>query len=553
MSEDICNIALRLRAAARRSPDKRAVVLPAGRDRAGRVTYSHLTFSQLEELSDSYARGLREYGIGRGVRTLVMVRPGLEFFALVFALFKTGAVPVLIDPGMGLERMLHCIRAAAPEAMVAIPPAHVVRLLRPGFFRTVRRFITVGRRWLWGGLDLQELAISGMPFEIADTAENELAAILFTTGSTGPAKGVEYEHGMFLRQCEIIERTYGIGPDDIDLPTFPLFALFSVGLGMTAVIPDMDPTRPAQVDPRRIVEAIRNQGCTFSFGSPALWGRVSEYCVRNGLRLPSLRKVLLAGAPVPPQTHENLLRRVLLEGAETHTPYGATESLPACDMRGSEVLRETAELTRQGRGFCVGRPVDGVEVEIIRLTEEPLANWDAGLVLPQGRVGEIAVKGRNVTKAYYNLPRQTELAKIKDGAEVWHRIGDLGYKDEKGRVWFCGRKAHRVEMAQGLMYSVCCEAIFNAHTQVRRSALVGLGERPAQTPAIIIELHEPKLPQSELARIRQELLALGGASELTRAIRTVFFHPSFPVDIRHNAKINREELARWAADQATAR
>ena len=297
-----CNIARQLDDMAALYPQKRAVVFPYARDRKGNVAYTHLTFSELSRLSSEYAAGFEAYGITRGVKTLVMLRPSLDFFAVVFALFKVGAVPVLIDPGMGIQRLLQCIASVRPEAMIGIEVAHLMRLLRRKYFTSVKYAVTAGRCWLWSGRTLDNIRLPGKTFVTAATREDELAAILFTTGSTGPAKGVEYEHGMFAAQCRIIRDTYKIGAEDIDLPTFPLFALFSVGLGMTAVIPDMDPTAPAKVDPVKIVEAINKQGCTFSFGSPALWGRVSGYCVKNGIKLPSLRKILMAGAPVPPLT-----------------------------------------------------------------------------------------------------------------------------------------------------------------------------------------------------------------------------------------------------------
>ena len=546
------NIASQISAMADKMPYKRAVVFPAGRDRAGRVAYTHLTFAQLDRLSGEYARGLTAVGIGRGCKTLLMVKPSLDFFALVFALFKAGAVPVMIDPGMGIDRMLHCIRASGPEAFIGIPAAHAMRVFRPAFFRSVKHYVTVGRRWFWGGATLRRLARRGAgdPLSAARTGEDELAAVLFTTGSTGPAKGVEYTHGMFARQCRMIAEIYGVGADDIDLPAFPLFSLFSVGLGMTAVIPDMDATRPAAVDPRKIIEAVHNQGCTFSFGSPALWAKVSQYCADHGVKLPTLRKVLMAGAPVAARTHDNLLNKILPPGAETHTPYGATESLPVADMPGAEVLAETAGLTAQGKGTCVGRVVAGVELKIIRYIDAPIADISQIEELPQGQVGEIIVRGANVTRAYHRLPEATARQKIKDGDTVWHRIGDLAYLDEKGRIWFCGRAAHRVVTAAGEMYSVCCEAVFNQVPGVRRSALVGLGQPPAQTPAIIIERETPENGRDVAeAELRPRLLTAAAANPLTQNIREFLFHPGFPVDIRHNAKINREQLAEWAAAQ----
>lgn len=543
MTENFVNIASRLQRMAEIRPDKSAVLFQHGRKPKGRRAYSLLTFRQLDRHSGQIARGLLRVGITRGTRTLLFVRPSPDFYALTFGLFKVGAVPVLIDPGMGRERLLHCIAGAAPEAMIGIPQAHVARILKPRFFRSIKVNITVGRRWFWRGFNMSQIRdADDDPLPATRTRADELAAVLFTTGSTGPAKGVMYEHGMFDAQCDLIARTYSVGPGDIDLPTFPLFGLFSVALGMTAVIPDMDPTRPGKVDPTVIVEAITDNGCTFSFGSPALWKRVTAYCRRSGIRLPTLKKVLMAGAPIPPELHA-AFRDVLTGDFETHTPYGATESLPVTNMTGTEVLAETGELTRAGRGFCVGRPVDGITVRVIRETDGKIERWSDDLAVAPGGVGEIAVRGPVVTKSYFNLPEETERAKIRDGVNVWHRIGDVGRFDDKGRLWYLGRKVHAVSTAGGTMYTVCCEAIFNRHPAVRRSALVGIGPRGRQTPVIVVEPED----NADSATLRDELLALAAKHPLTEKIRELLFHPSFPVDIRHNAKIFREELAAWAA------
>lgn len=543
-----CNISMRLRRMAEIIPYKRAVVFPHGRDKEGRIAYTHLTFQQLDQESDAYARGFLRAGIQRESLVLLLVRPSLEFFAIVFALFKIGAIPILIDPGMGLRRLLECIAHIQPEIMIAIPRAQGLRLLFPTPFRSLKKVIVVGARWFPGAIPLSRLRdFDPTPFPILETSPDDRAAILFTSGSTGPAKGVIYEHGMFDAQCEIIRTTYEISTDDIDLPTFPLFALFSVGLGMTAVIPEMDPTRPAHVDPRRIIEAIKNQGCTFSFGSPALWRRVATYCKEHQITLPSLRKVLIAGAPVPIEIHDDLLHHVLSRGAETHTPYGATESLPLTDMKGSAILSETCQRTKNGEGICVGRPIQGARVAVIRKTNETIERWDPSLLLPQGEIGEIIAQGPHVTKAYAALPEATRAAKIREGDKIWHRLGDLGYFDEKGRLWFCGRKSHCVETQKGPLYSVCCEAVFNQHPAVLRSALVGLSEGDYQKPVMVIERKKEGghtlIPDDKLCK---ELQTLAEKNPLTRTIQHIVIYPhSFPVDIRHNAKIDREALARW--------
>jgi acyl-CoA synthetase (AMP-forming)/AMP-acid ligase II len=540
------NAASHLCRAAQSRPFKRAVVCPAGRDRCGRVTYSQITFQQLDRESDRIAHGLQCAGIGRGVRTILMVRPSIEFFELIFAIFKVGAVPVVVDPGMGVRRMLTCFRSTRPQALIGVPLAHAVRTLFPNYFKTVKVWVTVGRRWFWGGNTLKKLRQPAWkPFEAARTARNDTAAILFTTGSTGPAKGAVYTHGNFDAQLRQIAAHLDFGPDEIDLSTFPLFALFYPALGVTAVVPDMDPTRPAQANPGRIIEAITDQGVTNMFASPALLERVGSYGRTRGIVLASLKRVISAGAPVPARTIE-LFASLLPEGADIHTPYGATEAVPVVSIRGSEVLSETRQLTDKGYGICVGRPINGIPVRIIMVSDDPIRRWKEELVVPPGEIGEIVVKGDLVSQGYFDNPLADALAKIPDNGGIWHRMGDLGWMDKKGRIWFCGRKSHRVITSRETLYTIPCESIFNTHPLVHRSALVGIGPPNHQVPVVCIELKKGK-GRIHRRTVRTELLELASRNDMTRDIRTILFHDSFPVDIRHNAKIFRERLAVWAA------
>jgi len=544
------NIATVLVESSSRTPYKRAVVHPRGRDGAGRTLYEQLTFRQLNELSDAYAWGLAGQGAKPGCRALLMVRPGLDFIALTFALFKTGASPVLIDPGMGWGRFTRCVAEVSPDLFLGVPRAHLLRWLYPRRFAAVRRFITLGRHRLPGTPRLSDLAVPAQgPFPVHRAAADHEAAVLFTTGSTGPAKGVVYTHGVFLAQLELIREHYGASPDQIDLPCFPLFALFSIGLGMTAVIPDMDPTRPATVDPERIVDPILDQGASFSFGSPTLWRRVSRYCVDNGVRLPCLKTVLMAGAPVPEELHRIMLRRVLGAGGEVHTPYGATEALPVASFTGREMLAETAETARAGGGICVGRPLPGFTVRVIRILDSAVPDWDDSLVLPQGEVGEFVVRGPTVTRRYLNRPEATRLAKVHDGEDIWHRMGDVGRIDGSGRLWYFGRKSHRVETPRGTLFTIPVETLINRHPRVYRSALVGVGRDGLgpQVPVVVIEPNHGAFPDGRTARreFEIELRALARESTITADIEEFYFMRSFPVDIRHNAKIRREEIAQW--------
>jgi acyl-CoA synthetase (AMP-forming)/AMP-acid ligase II len=542
------NIAAYLPARARAQPHTLAVVQPLGRDADGRLRYRHYTFRELDDESDRLARGLERCGVGRGVRAVLMVPPGLEFYALTFALFKAGAVAVMIDPGMGVRGLGVCLKEAEPQAFIGVPKAHLARILFGWGRGAVRQCVTVGRRYLWGGLTLGQVRRLGAdgPPPLAAPAPGETAAVLFTSGSTGPAKGVIYTHEIFNAQVELLRRVYGIEPGELDLATFPLFGLFGPALGMGAVVPQMDPTRPARVDPAKVLDAVRAFGVTNLFGSPALIRRVGAYGAARGVRLPSLRRVLSAGAPVPAAAVERFAA-MLAEGVEVHTPYGATEALPVCTIGSKEILGDTSPRTAEGAGVCVGRPVEGVRVRVIRIDDGPIAAWSDDLEAPTGAVGELVVQGPVVTRAYYNRADSTALAKIADPATggFYHRLGDLGYLDERGRVWFCGRKSQRVETADGPLFTIPCEGVFNAHRAVLRTALVGVARGGATEPVLCVEVDPAARVDRE--RLRRELLELGAARAHTRRIRTILFHPSFPVDVRHNAKIFRERLAVWAA------
>ncbi len=551
------NIARHLAQMARERPSQVAVVMGEGRDRAGRPIYRRLSFAELNTVSDRYAWGLSAAGVRRGARVLSMVPAGLPLISLTFALLKIGAVPVLIDPAMGRRNLAQCIAECAPEVMIGVPRAQLARMLFREAFRSVRLSVNVGSRLVpLGDVNLADLSVPlHTPFATADVAADEAAAIIFTTGSTGVPKGVLYEHGMFDAQVRVLRELFQVEPGEVEMPAFPLFALFNVALGVTSAIPPIDPTKPASCDPAAVVAFVRDQAVGSSFGSPAIWSRVADWCLERGETLPSLRRVMMAGAPVPAALHERF-RRLLAPGADTYTPYGATEALPITSISGAEVLAALAERGADpAAGTCVGRPAPEVTLRIIPISDEPIAEWDEALALPPGQVGEIVVKGPSVTKAYVARPEATALAKIRDGEALWHRMGDLGYLDEEGRLWFYGRKSHRVETGQATLFTEPVELAFNRHPGVARSALVGVGPAGRQRPVVVIEPADRRALRDRraAARLLAELRELAAAHAVTAGISTFLLHPSFPVDIRHNAKIFRERLAVWAAAQLEQR
>lgn len=547
------NVASRLAEFARIMPHQAAVVVPTNRDADGRRRYRSITFAELDRDSDRLARGLREIGVRHGTRMALLVRPGIDFISLVFALLKAGAVTIMIDPGMGRKNLLRCLHEARPAGFVAISSVQAVRCLLPRF-RNARLNVTVGRRWFWGGKTIDQLR--GGPWsgpELAATAADDPAAIIFTTGSTGPPKGVLYQHGNFDQQVTEIRDFYGIEPGGVDLAGFPLFGLFNCAMGTTTVVPDIDASRPATADPANIVEAVHDCRVTQAFASPAVWNRVGPYCAVHNIRLPTLRRVMSAGAAVPAYVIERI-KECIADDGHVHTPYGATEALPVASISADEVLNETAERTRQGAGTCVGRRFPGIEWRVVRAVDGPIACIDQVETLPAGEIGELIVRGPVVTREYVTRTEWNALAKIADGENRWHRMGDVGYLDERQRFWYCGRLSQRVLTERGALYTECCEAIFNQHPAVYRSALVGVGPAGHQRPVIVIEPLAEQMPltAADRAALVVEMRAAARANPLTEAIDDFLVFSPFPVDVRHNAKIFREKLAAWAATELRA-
>jgi acyl-CoA synthetase (AMP-forming)/AMP-acid ligase II len=541
-STDIVNISRPLTEMAHLQPDAPSIIFP----QENRT----LSFRELDSDSDRIAHGLGLIGIVRGTRVALLVPPSPELFSLTFALFKIGAVPVFVDPGIGARNMKGCLGEAEPTAFIGIPKAHVARRLLGWGRTTIRITVVVGGGAFWGGIPLDTIRRSApeSPYSAAQTVRDDVAAILFTSGSTGPPKGAIYTHGTFAAQIDALREMYDIRPGEVDLPTFPLFALFAPALGTTALIPQMDFTCPGSVDPRRIIGPAGEYSATSMFGSPALLNQVGRYGESHGAKFSHLKRVISAGAPVPAAVLKRFAE-LLPEGGEIFTPYGATEALPVSSIGSREVLGETGAMTGEGHGVCVGRPVQSITLSIIPISDKPIDTWSDVLPLPPLEVGEIAVRGPQVSSAYLNRPEATRMAKIADpDGGVWHRMGDVGYLDSKGRIWFCGRKSHRVVTSRGPLYTIPVEGVFNIHPAVFRTALVGIGMLGSQRPVLCVELEKSsEKPQLEI--IRGELLELGSHYPHTKNIRDILFHPAFPVDIRHNAKIFREKLAIWAAEK----
>ncbi|TWU17813.1 fatty acid CoA ligase family protein [Bythopirellula polymerisocia] len=572
LSDTPVNVADRLAHFAERMPLSVAVACPGFGDAAGRNSYATCTFAELDRDATALARGLVDLGVTPCTRLALLVKPGVEFVKLVFALLRSGATTILIDPGMGKKHLVNCLAASEPEGFIAISPAQAARTLLRKRFPQAKFNVTVGRRWFWGGTTYRQLMATGATSttRLPASRATDPAAIIFTSGSTGPPKGVLYTHQMFDTQVAEIRREYDLQPGGADLACFALFGLFNSAMGITTVFPKMDFSRPASADPRRLIAAASDWQVTQAFASPAVWDKLSTYCQQHGEQIPTLRKIFSCGAPVPAKVLQRTLACVDAY-AEMHTPYGATESLPVATIAASEVLTETAELTALGAGVCVGRKFNSIDWRVIRITDEPIANIADAEALPPGEIGELIVRGPQVSPGYMGEARgassealvredltsvqrlapSNSLAKITDGNTLWHRMGDVGYFDSQERFWYCGRKNHRIETADGTIFSVPCEEIFNTIPTVARAAVVGIGPAGDQSPVAILELFPSRGKKVTWSSSDcKEAKELAKRFPQTTTIENfLHYHQKLPVDVRHNSKINREQLAEWAVKE----
>ncbi|MBF6331774.1 fatty acid CoA ligase family protein [Nocardia transvalensis] len=539
----------RFRAVVAAHPDREAVIYPDGTTAAGLPDYRHLTYAELDAWSDAVAERFTAAGVVRGTRTIVLVRPGPELYVVLYGLFKIGAVPVVIDPGMGLRKMVRCLQAADAEAFVGVPEAQAVRLLFRTSFRRVRVAVTVGRRWFWCGPTLADWGRKPTaPVPAREPAPDEDPLLIgYTTGSTGPAKAVVLTHGNISAMVGQVDAAREHIAPGTSLITAPVAGILELLLGARCVLPPLIPSKVGATDPAHVVDAVTRFGVRTMFASPAVLIPLLRHLEQHATPLPTLQSIYSGGAPVPDWCIAGL-RRVLPEDARVYAGYGATEALPMATIESRELLGDLVGRAHRGAGVCVGRPALDVRARLIPITDDPLPTWAEVEAREKesassGGVGELVVAGPNVSPRYLWPASANLFNKISDGQVIWHRTGDLARIDEEGRVWFCGRKSQRVHTASGPLFTVQVEQVFNTVPGVARTALVGVGPRDAQRPVLCVELEAG----ADRAEVEAALRARRGEFEVAAPVSAFLFHPGFPVDIRHNAKIGRERLAAWAA------
>lgn len=504
-----------------------------------------LSWAELSTRVNQLAAGLQQIGVRPGSRVNLLVPPGIELTSLIYACLRLGAVIVVADAGLGTAGLGRAIRGAGPDFLVGIDRALAgAKLLGwPGTRIAAGSLPAAQRRLLGVSHTVPELLAAGAAlspaaadFPAADPDAD--AAVLFTSGSTGPAKGVVYTHRQLAAMRDTLRGTYGLQAGSALVAGFAPFALLGPALGATSVTPDMDVTAPRTLTATALAEAAAAVQATVVFASPAALANVldtaGELAPVHRQVLAKVELMLSAGAPIA----EPLLARIqqLMPQARVHTPYGMTEALPVTDID-LEAIREAGT----GNGVCVGTAVAGAEVAVAVLDAHGQPA-DEPSTAP-GRTGEILVRAPHVKDRYDRLWATEQLSTSIPG---WHRTGDVGHFDAAGRLWVEGRLGHVLRSAGGPLTPVAAEQAAETVPGIGRAAVVGVGPDGAQVAVVVAET----LPAAKQAgpaaaglsaQVRQAVLTATGIQ-----VAAVLAVKDLPTDIRHNSKIDRAALAQWA-------
>jgi acyl-CoA synthetase (AMP-forming)/AMP-acid ligase II len=527
----------RLQTNTERHPNKAAFIYPH------KGNWETVTYAELLEQTNRFARGLQACSLTPGMRAAILTPPNIEFFPFAFALLKLGIVPVIVDPAIGLKKLGICINESKPDIFFGNTLTHTLRKIFGWGKETIKHNLTIekvkGQR---SKVDQSPASNLQSPtYHSSFTIKHSSpAAIIFTSGSTGIPKGVQYSQENFSAQLDLLQETFNISEDEIDLPAFPLYAIIDALLGVTSVIPDVTFPVPGKTDPKKVFEAIEKFKVTNMFASPVVLDILSSFALSGGAffalqskRLSSLKRVITAGAPATIPLQERF-RRILDDHTDLFGIYGATESLPIAKVESKEIFA-LKEKTAFGAGICLGKPIEGVNVRVIKISDEPIEDWQESLWVDSNVIGEITVQSAATTRTYLHRQDANRSSKIKHAEEVIHRMGDVGYFDEEGRLWYCGRKSQRVKTHDDTFFTEQIEGIFNVHPSVSHTALVGVHHEPI----LWVQLNRGMSNQDT---IKQELIEIGQPHRQASQIKTFLFMKQFPTDVRHNSKIIREEL-----------
>lgn len=496
------------------------------------------TFSDLDARVDWMAAGLREEGVEPGDRVIIMVPMSLKLYQVLLAVLKLGAVAVFVDPWVGAAQIARFAAYAEPRGFVGVGKSHVVRLFNkqlrtlPVTVTTGRRVCCVPARRMWS-----EVVRFDGPVELYPNRPEDTALITFTSGSSGMPKGADRTHRFLAAQHEALNQEFPYEDDDVDLPTFPVFSLNNLANGITTVIPDMDFRNVADVDGARILEQMKESGVTTATASPPFFDRLAEALEVSGEEI-GLRRILTGGAPV---TDGQLRRwREAMPETEIIVIYGSTEAEPVAHIGLAERL-SVAEKSSSAAGYCVGRPAGAISAKVIPIRRGPVVLERRGwkeLELGQGEVGELVVSGDHVCQRYFRNPEATAENKIvEDDGRVWHRMGDTGYLDEKGRFWLTGR-VHSTIIRDGvaIQAQVVEQVGRGSDERIQRIAAVGMNDDVRGEELIVVvetdvasSAGRDEVLFGVRARLKESEIEIDGLVCRTEPI---------PVDPRHNSKVD---------------
>ena len=489
--------------------------------------WRRVSWALLARRVDELARGLRTRGVRRGDRVAVLITPGADLLAVVYACWRIGASVVVTDAGLGARGIHRALRGAAPRHVIAIPRG--MALVRAT--RLPANRIPVA--------DLPAIARAGaaLPDPGESAGPDDEAVVAFTSGSTGPAKGVVYRHRQVRDTVDLLREHYAITPSDALVAAFAPWAVLGPALGIPSAIPDMDVTSPRTLQARALADATAVVRGTLVWASPAALAsvlRTADQLSDGDLAaLGSLRLVMGAGAPVAPALLHGMSR--LCPAADVRTPYGMTEVLPVADVAIGEI-----DAAGRGDGVLVGRPLPGVDVRVSAVAADGAATGP--LVDTPGVLGEVVVRAAHQKDRYDRLWATERRASRPAG---WHRTGDIGHLDDSGRLWIGGRLAHVITTPDGPRAPVGIEQAAEQVTAVEQAAAVGVGPVGTQQVVVIVVTDGG----------REGLAALDLTAQVRQAVREAVGVPvaavlerrSLPVDVRHNSKIDRAALAAWAS------
>jgi acyl-CoA synthetase (AMP-forming)/AMP-acid ligase II/pimeloyl-ACP methyl ester carboxylesterase len=512
---------------------------------ASEVGGASITWAQLDSRVRATASGLVAAGVRPGHRVAMLVPPSIELTVAVYAVWRAGATIVVADKGLGVRGMGRALRSANVNHVIGagqgLAAAALMRL--PGTRLLAGPPTASLRRALRADAALAELAGAAATERAAEqlptAAPEDEAAVVFTSGATGPAKGVLYRHRQLQAQISAVRTAYELTERDRIVAAFAPFALYGPALGVASAVPAIDVTKPGTLTAAALSDAVRAIDATVIFASPAALRNVvataGEMTVLQRGALRRVRLLMSAGAPVPLALLQSL--RILLPSAESHTPYGMTEVLPVTDVSMGQI-----EQAGDGDGVCVGSPLPGVDVMVSPL--DSLGTADGPLTADPGVSGEICVRAQH-TKDRYDTLWATERAASRNPG--WHRTGDVGYLDESGRLWIQGRLPHLITTAGGVLTPVGIEQVVEGIAGVKAAAAVGVGPTGTQQLVVVIESSTPgrrrrRSPVADLALIDAVHAAVAAPVSAVLLIATL------PVDIRHASKIDRAAVSRWAAD-----